>query len=203
MTNEQIAQAHKLRDVDKMPYRKIASTIGIPCSTIHRTLNSEARERDRRYKVKYHEEHQEYERLYSAKWYKAHKDDVIFQEYNRFHATRWRKAHLERARKRSREYYKEHSEQWNAYWAKRRTLILGATIGNLAEIKEIYHRAKEAPKIRCYLCGDLIPKGHRHVDHIQPVSKGGAHRPSNLAVACDGCNLKKNAKLPEEIGVLL
>lgn len=82
-------------------------------------------------------------------------------------------------------------------------MILGATVGNLAEIKELYRKAKEDPKVRCYLCKKLIPIDHRHVDHIVPLSQGGAHRSSNLAVACDECNLKKSAKLPEEIGLLL
>ena len=86
---------------------------------------------------------------------------------------------------------------------RRDVLIARATIGNQDEIKEIYRIAKERLRVRCYLCGDLIPKGHRHVDHIIPISKGGHHRPSNLAVACDGCNLKKHAKMPREVGLLL
>ena len=100
-------------------------------------------------------------------------------------------------------YNKNHLPEGAAKSAARRAMVLGTTIGDLAEIAEIYHRAKEASKVRCYLCKKLIPKGHRHVDHIMPLSKGGKHRPSNLAVACDTCNQVKNDRSPEEMGVLL
>ena len=79
----------------------------------------------------------------------------------------------------------------------------GATAGNSAQVAEIYRKAREEPQVRCYLCNKMIPMGDRHVDHITPLSKGGEHRPSNLAVACKTCNLKKSAKLPAELGLLL
>jgi len=103
-------------------------------------------------------------------------------------------------------YEAAHLPEKRARNALRRALmvgvIAGATANQLAEITEIYRRAKEDPSVRCYLCGKRISLGHRHVDHITPLSKGGKHRPSNLAVACDVCNLKKHAKTPEEIGLL-
>ena len=107
--------------------------------------------------------------------------------------------------------YRQRRAAYRAKFAERtaahRALITGVTVGATAaqvtEIAEVYRRAKEDPKVRCYLCGQLIPMGHRHVDHITPLSKGGKHRPSNLAVACDTCNLKKNAKTTEEMGILL
>jgi 5-methylcytosine-specific restriction endonuclease McrA len=37
-----------------------------------------------------------------------------------------------------------------------------------------------------------------HVDHVQPLSKGGAHAIANLCIACPPCNLKKNARDPAE-----
>ena len=104
-------------------------------------------------------------------------------------------------------YHDSHRSEDLARSAKRRALkagaLVGATIAQKAEIKAIYKRAKEDPKVRCYLCGDLIKMGERQVDHIMPLSKGGTHRPSNLAVACASCNLKKHDKLPEEAGILL
>jgi len=103
--------------------------------------------------------------------------------------------------------YKEHPSKYIARAAKRRALkagaLVNATPGQQDEVKEIYKSAREGLKVRCYLCGKLIPMGHRHVDHIIPLSRGGLHLPSNLAVACDKCNLHKSAKLPEEIGLLI
>jgi 5-methylcytosine-specific restriction endonuclease McrA len=110
-------------------------------------------------------------------------------------------------KKQTREYRKNHRSEFAAYASSRRALKMGAMIGatasQLAEIKEIYRRAKDDGTVRCYLCGRLVPLGERHVDHIMPLSKGGKHRPSNLAIACATCNRVKNAKLPEEVGVLL
>jgi len=121
-------------------------------------------------------------RAYDAAYHKAHKKEVAA-------------------------YQKAHLSERAAHNAGRRVLKAGtlirATVNQLAEIAEIYRHAKEDPKVRCYLCGKLIPKGHRHVDHIMPLSKGGKHKPSNLAVACDTCNLSKYNKLPNEVGILL
>lgn len=37
-----------------------------------------------------------------------------------------------------------------------------------------------------------------HVDHVLPLARGGAHLISNLCIACPPCNLRKNAKTPED-----
>lgn len=37
-----------------------------------------------------------------------------------------------------------------------------------------------------------------HVDHVQPLARGGAHRIDNLCIACPPCNLRKNARDPAE-----
>lgn len=53
-----------------------------------------------------------------------------------------------------------------------------------------------APKI-CHWCGIKCAKNF-HVDHYEPLSKGGLHVVSNLVIACPHCNLTKNAKDPYE-----
>tara|TARA_R110000824_G_scaffold270470_1_gene458925 strand:- start:176 stop:715 length:540 start_codon:yes stop_codon:yes gene_type:complete len=45
---------------------------------------------------------------------------------------------------------------------------------------------------RCWMCGGEATA----TDHVKPISKGGAHWPSNLRPACAGCNLSKQAKWP-------
>lgn len=47
----------------------------------------------------------------------------------------------------------------------------------------------------CQYCGDTPPKAILHVDHINPVSKGGKNDMDNLITACDSCNLGKSANL--------
>jgi len=46
----------------------------------------------------------------------------------------------------------------------------------------------------CAYCGDPATA----VDHIIPLSRGGAHRMSNLAPACMWCNTEKGNRTPEE-----
>jgi len=164
------------------------------------------------YHQKYREVHKAEIKLYELEYRKTHKEQIQ-QNWVEYY-----KAHKEELVAKAATYsvtHKEAREAWrqknldklSAYTAARRALKVGALIGatsnQRAEIREIYQRAQEEPRVRCYLCGKLIPKGHRHVDHIVPLSKGGAHRPSNLAVACAKCNMRKNAKMPNEVGVLI
>lgn len=158
----------------------------------------------------------EKKRQHAAKHYADHREDHIKKsvEWGHAHPTarkaitaRYYQTHKEKYRLSCIKHRRNHPEAGASACAMRRALIAGsaivATATQLAEIKEIYRRAKEDPKVRCYLCGHSIPLGHRHVDHITPISKGGQHRPSNVAVACDHCNISKNAKMPNAVGLLI
>lgn len=47
----------------------------------------------------------------------------------------------------------------------------------------------------CQICGATSKTGAKlHVDHINPISKGGKTKPSNLQTLCDMCNLGKGVK---------
>lgn len=50
----------------------------------------------------------------------------------------------------------------------------------------------------CYLCGKEVDFDKFHLEHIQPVSKGGTHTYSNLAIACSECNLSKKDRTLNE-----
>jgi|AntAceMinimDraft_18_1070375.scaffolds.fasta_scaffold105335_2 5-methylcytosine-specific restriction endonuclease McrA len=177
------------------------------------------REEECAYSATYRKDHKEEMHAYQAAYWKEHKEEIRIQHatYRKEHKEEihvyrasYRKTHkseiaayLKDHEEERRAYRKDHSSEYAAHSAARHALIAGATIGNLVEIKEIYRKAHDDEKVRCYLCEKLIPKRHRHVDHIIPLSKGGQHRPSNLAIACDKCNLMKSAKMPEEVGVLI
>lgn len=45
---------------------------------------------------------------------------------------------------------------------------------------------------RCWLCGDEA----NSVDHVKPLSKGGAHALCNIRPACQSCNSRKGARWP-------
>lgn len=52
---------------------------------------------------------------------------------------------------------------------------------------------------KCYYCTINVVRGiNLHIDHVQPLSKGGKHNLENLVPACKTCNLKKGTKTKEE-----
>lgn len=62
---------------------------------------------------------------------------------------------------------------------------------NLEDIKKLL----EYQKYKCVNCYKSVKKSY-HVDHINPLSKGGTNWPENLQILCPTCNLRKNAKDP-------
>lgn len=48
---------------------------------------------------------------------------------------------------------------------------------------------------KCMYCGAEAPKAVLHVDHVNPVAKGGGNDLLNLVTACDECNAGKSARL--------
>lgn len=159
------------------------------------------REEERARHAAYRATHKEEIKARNATYYRAHREELKARQiaYNN--------AHKEKMNAIAAAWHAKHRDKRAAYNAARRALLANALASmsatEKAKIDEIYYKAANAPKVRCYLCGKLIPKGHRHVDHIVPLSKGGKHVPSNLAIICDKCNLHKATKLPQEIGLLL
>lgn len=98
----------------------------------------------------------------------------------------------------TREYRKRNPEMMREAQAKRRGL------GRLP--RGTVKRIGEAQRWRCAVCRSGIA-GNYHMDHIEPIAKGGAHDPLNIQLLCPSCNLRKNAKDPiafmQERGFLL
>lgn len=53
----------------------------------------------------------------------------------------------------------------------------------------------EMQKWKCAICRKGIRKQF-HVDHINPLAKGGAHAPNNIQLLCPTCNVRKSSKDP-------
>lgn len=51
-----------------------------------------------------------------------------------------------------------------------------------------------AERSSCLYCGCHLEDADKVLDHMDPLSKGGAHDISNLVVACKKCNTRKAAK---------
>ncbi len=97
----------------------------------------------------------------------------------------WRKANRERTRA-----YRRAREQRK--WS---------TCDDPGPVKKFYRYVHTAPAIKCHYCGKDAPKGKRHVDHLIPLSRGGAHVLGNLVAACAACNLSKHTKTVDEFAV--
>ena len=52
----------------------------------------------------------------------------------------------------------------------------------------------------CYWCGVNCAKNF-HIDHYEPISKGGKHDINNLVASCSSCNLRKSASDPYQFAV--
>lgn len=144
----------------------------------------------------YRRKHPEIKRQQDKRYYQRHREQILQRHVE------YRREHNEQMKQIYQRYYQAHKESYYSYRAARRSLeeaaYLNLTPEQRAAIREIYRRAREDPDVRCYICGRKIPMGHRHVDHIIPLSRGGRHEPSNLAIACDKCNLSKGDKLLDE-----
>lgn len=56
-------------------------------------------------------------------------------------------------------------------------------------------RLLETQNLQCNICEIALIHGY-HVDHIQPLAKGGLHVPENIQLLCPRCNVRKGAKDP-------
>jgi len=56
---------------------------------------------------------------------------------------------------------------------------------------------------KCMYCGAHPPSVLLHVDHINPVAKGGKNDIDNLVTSCEPCNLGKGARLLSSAPVAL
>jgi 5-methylcytosine-specific restriction endonuclease McrA len=57
-------------------------------------------------------------------------------------------------------------------------------------------------KGKCFYCGAKLD-GSRHIDHVVPIALGGTNHPENIVLACQDCNLAKNAKHPMDFAGIL
>jgi len=55
----------------------------------------------------------------------------------------------------------------------------------------------------CQYCGRRQESGRLNLDHVVPVSRGGATSWTNVVCSCHSCNLKKKNRTPAELGMKL
>jgi hypothetical protein len=84
--------------------------------------------------------------------------------------------------------------------ANRRKATGSHTVADLVAVRAAQTDAKG--RLICWECGKPI-RGTPHLDHWIPLAKGGTNDAGNLHYMHAKCNMKKNAKMPTEIGRLI
>lgn len=111
--------------------------------------------------------------------------------------------HAEERRAQKREYRVANLPKVRIWAANRDARERGATGSyTLSDVLVLFEKQRR----KCATCKTSISakKGKKkfHVDHVQPVSRGGSNNPENLQLLCATCNLKKHKKTPEEWAAL-
>ncbi len=157
-------------------------------------------EKKRKHDAKGRVVHREKRLAHSKKYYAIHRREIL---ENR---AKYRVEHGEEMRKRSVENHIRHRAKRLKYNAKYRLTHQAEHLQYALKrrYKEKLNKGKSycdwARKLRskktfvCYWCGQRKPVRLLHIDHIVPISKGGADCISNVVPSCAYCNLSKKAK---------
>lgn len=158
----------------------------------------------------YHSVNRERDRPKHKAWYEANKATILQwqRRYVEQHPDQKREsdrayylAHQQTIKARTKAWQAAHPEQVRAAGRvnqqRRRALQVRATIGDLKAVAAFFDWTHTVLRVRCYWHGGFVPRAKRHVDHIIPLARGGAHALGNLCVSCESCNRSKGARLPE------
>lgn len=122
------------------------------------------------------------------KWYRANK------EQHSALAKKWRQENKDKANGYSKKWSDNNPEFKRARSAKRRAIVKSIDGSHTAaDVRMIYNNQNRC----CAVCKTRL-NGKFHVDHVVPVSAGGANDKDNLQILCAPCNLSKGAKDPIE-----
>lgn len=122
----------------------------------------------------------------------------------------FRRRRPERLREISLKWARANAERMNEYSRRRRRLHPDKKRAETQRYRARRARAKgshtaadiraqlAAQKRTCWWCREPLDGNDYHVDHLIPLSKEGSNGPENIVIACPGCNLSKNARMPWE-----
>lgn len=94
-----------------------------------------------------------------------------------------------------RRWAKANPDKTQEYYQRRRARL--AVVNNLTAAQ--IRKQREIQNGRCaYGSHALDNRGHGHVDHKQPLCKGGHNTAANIVISCSQCNLRKGTKTYDE-----
>jgi 5-methylcytosine-specific restriction endonuclease McrA len=105
----------------------------------------------------------------------------------------WDDAHPENRRERRRKAKKKNPMANRASVSARRARIRNLTVVKFSSSQ--LHQRLAYFGHRCWMCGAEA----NSIDHVKPLSKGGAHALANIRPACHSCNCKKRDQWPYEL----
>lgn len=134
---------------------------------------------------------------YNAEYYQKHREHIVAQRKARRETVEVK----EQIKVYHAQYHKENPHKSRENRRRRRAILLGVLVEKYTE-KEVL----ELYGYSCHICGEVIDleaprmqgtdgweKG-LHMDHLIPVSKGGADVLDNIRPAHAYCNLSKGSK---------
>jgi 5-methylcytosine-specific restriction endonuclease McrA len=114
-------------------------------------------------------------------------------EHCRAKALEWKNANRAQVRAYAREWAKTHPERRAAVQRNRNAIKQRAEGKHFAaDIRALL----TLQGWRCAECKASVRKIGYHVDHIVPLSRGGANHKYNLQILCSSCNTRKNDRDP-------
>lgn len=140
---------------------------------------------------------------YSARWREAHTErwQEVLTRYRARHRIRRNSEARDRyatdpanGRARTKRWRERNPEGVRAHAMTRLALKKGSSGSYTAtDVQELY----AAQKGKCPNCRISLKRGY-HVDHVEPLARGGLNVRSNLQILCPPCNLSKHASDPIE-----
>ncbi len=165
--------------------------------TYNRKSYTENREKRILRAKEYFKKNPDKKRVYARREYERNK------ERYRINALIYRQANKEKLRLLARLKVLANPEQYAAYKRNRKARVRAANGSHTGE--QILQLLK-MQNGRCIYCRGKIAKKF-HVDHIEPIIRGGSNDVTNLQLLCRPCNQSKSAKDPmkfaQERGLLL
>lgn len=110
----------------------------------------------------------------------------------------WRETHREVIRERKKVYQEANPDVQRERAARRRARKASAFIGPAFTRQQVWDRDGGT----CHLCNLPADPNDWHMDHVIPLVRGGAHSFENAAVSHPTCNLRKGARLLDELDEL-